>query len=118
MQVFDSTFALTIYNLLCANGPMHTSKLQAAAVQVHSASVIEAGQFDRALDGLNRRKLIVVDKTGQTAVRDALRRIVVARDLTDCNGPDAARGGWKGWIVRDKTTGAGRALDSIIGESP
>lgn len=99
-ELFDSTIALTLYNLMCRAPGQDEVALHAAARKLQHPH-LELAQTQRVLAELVRRGWVQVQASG-FSVRDHQRRLVVMRDTS---GDEAARGylqgGWKDWAVRD-----------------
>lgn len=114
-DLFDSTIALTLYNLMCRAPGQTADQLHAAAKRLQHPT-LEPDQTQRVLHELARRALVEVSN-GRFASRDHKRRIVISRDTS---GDEAARGylqgGWKDWLVRD---GSGTLpIDEAIAQRP
>ncbi len=109
-SVYDSSVAMTIYNLLqVAGSDQDANALFDRAVQTAHMD-LDRDQFERSLGALVRRRWI--DQAGDVyKSRDPKRRIVVNRDRS---GVQAAlgviTGGWKDWRVRSQEPGGVKEL--------
>jgi hypothetical protein len=101
-----STVAMSIYNWIAVNGRLvHAADcyLELARGQLPG---LERESFDKALDELVHRKLLVGDILD---VIDERRLIFIARDRSDAEVDEETgeiTGGWNGWVPYDRILGA------------
>lgn len=97
--LFDSTVALTLYNLMCREGELPLESLYLLALSKQHPQ-LQKDQALRCLDKLG--ELNLVERTGSGfKVMDPHRRPVIARLNTDTNEVlGTGEGGWTGWKVR------------------
>lgn len=104
--LFDSTVAITMYNLLCQLGKPDVGVsfdelFHRATQRMHPT--LKLDQAHRALQEMVRRKLLIMIEPGRFLLRDPLRRIIVDRTKT---GDEAFKGmmqgGWAGWVIRSQ----------------
>lgn len=114
---FDSTVAMTVYNVLCTRGAtgLRVDELSALTKELHHDD-LDSAQFQRALRGLWRRHL-VEEREGRYHVADTRRRLVVGRDRKDAH-LGFQDGGWSGWFVQDRSNGTTviRTLEAVLAE--
>jgi hypothetical protein len=113
---FDSTVAMTLYNVLCmSKGTATKDHLIQQSRSLH-LPYLEVDQFERSLARLVKEGFVSID--GETVKgADPENRHVLSRSLADTAlGP--IEGGWKGWIVRDLSGGGNklRTLTSVMEE--
>lgn len=98
--LFDSTVAVSLYNMLCREGELPVESLYLLAVSKQHPQ-LEKSQALRCLDELGARALVV--RTGNGfKVADPQRRPVLFRRNTDsAEDLGTAKAGWSGWFVKD-----------------
>lgn len=112
--LFDSTVAITMYNILCMSGPASSLEELYHRAQNRMHPTLKKDQATRALNELVRRGLLK-QVVGGYALKDPKRRLVVDRITSgDEAFKGVLQGGWAGWKVRDP---AGLLpIDNVIGD--
>jgi len=110
-QEFDSTIAVTIYNLLCQRGTTGKSELYHLAKATQHPR-LERDQFDRAMQRLQDRRWLRTSENDQVETFDPKRRIVIDRDRTDVE-LGLEQGGWTGWKVKETLPGKGFKMSTL-----
>jgi len=121
-KAFDSTIALTVYNLLSTRGPATRAALLSDASRLQHPE-LELAQLNRVVDGLVTRGRATTEGDLVSLVDTMQARVVVSRSTHDLD-KGSELGGWEGWIVknpspvsgRDRAVSRVRTLESVLTE--
>jgi hypothetical protein len=99
--LYDSTVAISLYNLLClAPDGLNIEELYQRAVKAQHPHLDKA-QTLRALDGLGERKLVERTGDGYRVVDPKFRPVAGRSNNEDPRTLDLLTSGWTGWRFRD-----------------